>query len=331
MGSDMTCFDWSNQASSYLDGSLNPGLKKVAEAHLESCKDCRERHQRYRLILDSLGSLPRISAPASIKYEREAREKGNPTKSTRGWTPYDRFVRPLVKPLRDLSPRTWSWISASILGFIALTALPKLQALYDARLQKRLEAVNFAELPVTQAPPQETGETEDLGQLDDFSGDEGEEDPSQFANGSSSNTTEGGLQRASWEGEWDPSKHRTTEQASSVPGAQVWRFILRTDSPQDLRSKVHQVLLKSGVSPQAKMIHGFVAPGGIQFDVLAPARSIPDLRDALEKLSEEHSPAADPSSTDNPYPTQPFTWYRNRSKRPIPSGAARVVIWLSLT
>lgn len=331
MGSDMTCFDWSNQASSYLDGSLSPTLKKTAEAHLENCKECRERHQRYRLILDSLGSLPRFSAPASIKYEREAREKGKTAKSTRGWTPYDRFVRPLLKPLRELSPRTWSWISASILGFIALTALPKLQALYEARLQKRLEAVNFAELPVTQAPPQEGGEAEDIAHLDDFSGDEGEEDLSQLAGGSSTSSGEGSIQKTSWEGEWDPSKNRGSDQTSSVPGAQVWRFILRTDSPQDLRAKVHQVLLKSGVSPQAKMIHGFIAPGGIQFDVLAPARSIPDLRDALEKLSEEHSPSADASAADNPYPTQPFTWYRNRSKRPIPSGAARVVIWLSLT
>ncbi len=328
MGSDMSCFEWETHASAFLDGALSPGLKRSSESHLEACKECRERHQRYRLILESLASLKRIPAPAEIKYEREAREKNRPARTARGWSRADRFTRPVLKALRGLSGRTWGWVSLSVIGFIVLAALPKLQALYDARLQKRLDAVNFAELPVTQAPPQDAAGEEDLSNLDDFSGDEIEEGELASDSDSATGTS---LRAASWEGEWDPSKLKDSATRSSATGAQVWRFILRTDSPQDLRTRVHEALLAAGVSPQSRMIHGFVAPGGIQFDVLAPASAIPDLKESLQKLSDAHSPAEDPQRAESPYPTQPFTWYRNRSKRPLPAGAARVVIWLSLT
>jgi hypothetical protein len=329
MGPNLSCFDWETQASSFLDGTLTPGMLKSAEAHLESCKECRERHQRYRLILESLASLRRYPAPAELKYEREASDKRRPIRpATRGWSRTDRFTRPITRAMRSLSGRTWGWLSLSLLGFLVLTALPKLQSLYDSRLQKRLDAVNFAELPVTQSPPQEQTSEEDLANFDDFSGDEGEEDAGAGQTDSDTGTH---LKSASWEGEWDPSKWKEASTRPTTTGAQVWRFIIRTDSPQDLRAKVHEALLEAGVSPQSRMIHGFVAPGGIQFDVLAPASAISELKDALQKLSDAHSPTNDQQAAESPYPTQPFTWYRNRSKRPLPAGAARVVIWLSLT
>jgi hypothetical protein len=213
----------------------------------------------------------------------------------------------------------------SVLGFVILTSLPKLRSLYEGRLQKRLDAVNFAELPVTQTSGVPASESDvEAAAVDDFGGEESEDD-SESALDAGGETTS----HTRWEGEWDSSKAHST--GSTTAGAQVWRFSIRTDSPQDMRTKIHDALIKAGVAPTAKMIHGFVAPGGIQFDVLAPVGSVEDLKKTLQEFSDEHAPADDSAASEHPYPTDPFTWYRNRSKRPLPQGAARVIIWLSLT
>lgn len=330
MGSDLSCFDWLNHSSGHLDGNLPPALQKSADQHLDHCKDCRERHQRYRVILDRLGGLKRVPAPPKVKYEREPQEKGRNHPGRPGWSRMDRVTRPVLRTLRGLNARSWAWITISFLGFVILTSLPRLRAFYEARLQKKLDAVNFAELPLTQAPQAGEGAESDDAVIDDFGGDEGDEG-GEGGEEDSTHSRGGGLVKASWEGEWDPGRSKTESSHKNAPGAQLWRFTLRTDSPQDLRQKIQQLLLDSGAAPTSRMIHGFVAPGGIQFDVLVPVESIPTIQEALQKLSNEHSPPSDAEGGENPYPTEPFTWYRNRSKRPLPPGAARVVIWLSLT
>ncbi len=330
MGSDLSCFDWSNQASAYLDGSLPPGAQKAADQHLADCADCRGRQQRYRLILDSLRSLDRVAAPAKIKYEREVAEPGRKRAAPTRWPELERrlrpVIRPILQPLKGLNARSWAWIIFSVLGFVTLTSLPKLRALYETRLQKRLDAVNFAELPITQASGGPADSENEPAMVDDFGGEDAEEDDSQAAD-----TATGAVQHTRWEGEWDPAKHKASQGSGAGSGAQVWRFILRTDSPQDMRGKIHDALIKAGAAPTAKMIHGFVAPGGIQFDVLVPSESIDDLKQVLKEFSDEHAAPEDSGAAENPFPTEPFTWYRNRSKRPLPQGAARVIIWLSLT
>jgi hypothetical protein len=319
---ELNCFEWTSQSSAFMDGALPPSTQKAAESHIEKCKDCAERLQRYRLILESLRNLERYRAPPEIKYERELQSHTQPKTAAPGWRRSDRLIRPILRPIKNLNSRSWTWIGISIIGFVVLTTLPKLQSLYESRLQKRLDSVNFAELPITQAPLQDISAEEDASQYDDFSGDEGEEE---------TGLADHAIQEPA-PSEWDSSAQAKAASGTiQVAGAQVWRFILRTDSPQDLRPKVHEALITAGVSPQSRMIHGFVAPGGIQFDVLAPAASITKLKEVLQKLSEEHSPTQDHTVADHPNPTQPFTWYRNRSKRPLPNGAARVVIWLSLT
>ena len=329
MGSDLSCFDWSNLASAYLDGSLPPGSQKAADQHLADCADCRGRQQRYRLILDSLRSLDRVPAPAKIKYEREVAETAGKRSAPTRWPELERrlrpVVRPLLQPLKGLNARSWAWIIFSFLGFVTLTSLPKLRALYETRLQKRLDAVNFAELPITPASGVPADSETETAMVDDFGGEESEEDDSQ-----TNDINSGGIQHTRWEGEWDASKSKSS--GSTTAGAQVWRFILRTDSPQDMRGKIHEALIKAGAAATSKMIHGFVAPGGIQFDVLVPSDSIDDLKQVLKEFSDEHAPPSeDSAAAENPFPTEPFTWYRNRSKRPLPQGAARVIIWLSLT
>ena len=329
MGPNLNCFEWSNHVSGFLDGNLPPAIQKLAGQHLDECKDCSERNHRYRQILDSIRSLKRISAPAKIKYERDPQEGPKKTQKSNRWSRADQFIRPVARYLRSLNARSWAWISVSLFGFVVLTSLPKLRAMYEARVQHKLDAIHFAEMPITH-DTQDTGDSQDVAPLDDFGGEEGD-DTEAINTDSGSGDPQGKLQKTNWQGEWDQSRSTTEGKGQSSTGAQVWRFIMRTDSPQELRQNVQGILLKAGALPSARMIHGFIAPGGIQFDVLVPSESIQDIQDALKRLSDEHSPAQEQSASDNPFPTEPFTWYRNRSKRPLPSGAARVIIWLSLT
>ncbi|NDD91058.1 hypothetical protein EBZ37_03110, partial [bacterium] len=116
--------------------------------------------------------------------------------------------------------------------------------------------------------------------------------------------------------------------------SQLWRFNIRTDSPQELRSKIHHTLQKAGALPSSRFIHGIAVPGGIQFDALVPLEKIENLKEELATFANKKitsgNQQAEPE-VERPLPSSPFTWFRNRSKRPLPAGSARVIIWLSLS
>jgi hypothetical protein len=69
-----------------------------------------------------------------------------------------------------------------------------------------------------------------------------------------------------------------------------------------------------------------------------PQTVIPQLKSQLEKLTplataDGTQADAEEAAEQEPgarMPNGPFTWYKNKSKRVLPSGKSRVVIWLSL-
>ena len=110
-----------------------------------------------------------------------------------------------------------------------------------------------------------------------------------------------------------------------VGSSEIWRFNLKTDSPHEVRHRIEQILGDLHVPASTPGFGGVEAPGGIQFDLLVPRGIVLELKKQLQKLSPKQVPAegATVASADN------FTWYKNRSKRKIAEGRARVVIWLS--
>lgn len=106
-----------------------------------------------------------------------------------------------------------------------------------------------------------------------------------------------------------------------VGKGEIWRFNLKTDAPALVRSQILKALQENGIPEITAGIGGVEAPGGIQFDLLVPQQAIPPLKTQLERL-------AGTPSENMPF-TETFTWYKNRSKKPIPNGMSRVVIWLS--
>ncbi len=123
------------------------------------------------------------------------------------------------------------------------------------------------------------------------------------------------------ESEGENSGGVAVESDVQVGRGEIWRFNLKTDAPALVRNQILKALRDNGIKESTAGIGGVEAPGGIQFDLLVPQSVIPPLKVQLERLAG--------SPNDNLPFSETFTWYKNRSKKPIPSGMSRVVIWLS--
>ncbi len=119
-----------------------------------------------------------------------------------------------------------------------------------------------------------------------------------------------------------------------VGDSEIWRFMIRTDSPRDLRAKVIEVIktslaetgATSAESLSAKEAEGTVAPGGILFNFMISKSAVVGMKERIEKLVQSETPQSS-AKVDKLKP--PFTWYKKKVAKEIPAGKTRVVIWLS--
>jgi hypothetical protein len=132
---------------------------------------------------------------------------------------------------------------------------------------------------------------------------------------------------ASDEGEDHHHAEVTVDPNLQVGKSEIWRFNIKTDSPALVRTKIMKAFEEVGIKKETPGYGGIEAPGGIQFDLIVPQDSIPQLKAQLEQLSQPQNPSEDPAQRGSSGST--FTWYKNRSKKPIPPGTSRMVIWLS--
>ncbi len=108
-----------------------------------------------------------------------------------------------------------------------------------------------------------------------------------------------------------------------VGQSEIWRFNIRTDSPEDLREMVKEYLDSLGQDRTLAGSDGIKAPGGIQFNLLLPREYVSELKNKMHLFAKSY--VGDPNST----VSDTFTWYKIKSRKRIPSGKTRVVIWLS--
>jgi hypothetical protein len=275
--------------------------KKDADTHLESCPACMERFNHYRTILTSISSQPRTPLPLAIRKTPLA------------------FALPRIDlhTHRSRWERTPWYIRTSIEAFgiaalilFVVTLVPKMRTIYEKNVERRLEAFNAEEL-ITEMDDTKRGEvplargktetTEDS--TDDYTGDEeGDEESIQSAD-------------------------TTDESDVKVGNSEIWRFVLKTDSPHEIRSKIVEMLILAGLPKSTDGIGGVEAPGGIQFDLIVPKSAVANLKHGLQKLTSSISKQQAGSSPIG----DSFTWYKNKSKKFIPPGKSRIVIWLSQT
>lgn len=106
---------------------------------------------------------------------------------------------------------------------------------------------------------------------------------------------------------------------------EIWRFHFKSESPRELEKIISEKLVQLQVSdPQPKAV---IAPGGIQIDFTLPRSRVLEVRDEMTALSDRYSPQN--PTIKSGIQSQAFAWYRNRSRKPIPPGKSRIVIWIS--
>jgi hypothetical protein len=109
-----------------------------------------------------------------------------------------------------------------------------------------------------------------------------------------------------------------------VGSNEIWRFMLKTDSPHEMRPKIVKILTGLQIPTTTRGIGGIEAPGGIQFDLLVSPEIISDIMHELQAIAPKP-----PAELEKSPAGQTFTWYKNKSKTKLPDHKARVVIWLS--
>ncbi|MBC7691288.1 MAG: zf-HC2 domain-containing protein [Methylotenera sp.] len=310
----INCFEWQNRSSDFLDGTLIGTPRRLADEHLDSCESCSERHRRYVTLLSTISSQPRAAVPIPLRQAPLAFSlpKLDISNSRSKWQQTPWFIRTGVEGL-----------GLACITLIVISMVPKMRSLYERGIERKLEAFNvhddseytedsgLASAPLVRGKPVDAGATSPTGEFtpvmntvpaEDFSASEGESEQ--------------------------------TGKKMKVGNAEIWRFNLKTDSPHQIRPQIVKTLVDLKIPANTPGLGGIEAPGGIQFDLLVPQSVIPNLKAQLQKLAASGHIAAkngvkvalvSNDSTSN----QPFTWYKNKSKREIPKGRARIVIWLS--
>lgn len=307
MEQPLDCFKWHSHCSDYLDGTLPDSLKREADEHLVACRDCGERYKHFRLILSSIAGQPRAMMPAAIRKAplSSAWARAGAARELTRWRFWTRLPRWEYVPwyLRTVIEGT----GIVLIILVGITSAPKIRTLYEKSVDRNLtdfrEGTSLEDTAEAVVPPLLTLPVK-LTELDPKA------DPAGAA-----------------KSEDEISGEDDAEEESPKAGrSQLWRFTLKTVSPDELRPLVIKTLTELGIPSETTGLGGMQVPGGIEFDLILPDASVPNIKHSLSKLtprlSEQSNSAAAPGP-DN------FSWYKVKSKRKLPAGSSQVVIWLS--
>lgn len=303
------------------------------------CQKCDSQLEKIKFLLDQITKLTKHRLPNSIRSAPLQAHSSSLANTSGKSTLLPGFFQRSSSNLWKKIP--W-WIRTGLesvgIAFVILfvvALLPKLRSLYEQNIEKKLTSFNLAEFsqssgddpdtdqantPIARGRTQGEADTENTsGDGDDFADESAtpDEPPSEAIESS------------------EGSDISAENKKIHVGQSEIWRFMIKTDSPHDVRPKIVAILigLKAGIAPNTA--GGVEAPGGIQFDLIVPSTTIPILKTQLERLSTpgqiegastEH--AADPNTTAYSY-GDTFTWYKRKSAKKLPAGKARVVVWLS--
>lgn len=288
MERQLNCFEWQVRSSDFLDGTLPDSEKREAEDHIDTCKECHERYKRYRVILSSIASQPRTPLPSAIKKSplKAVVALGEAKLSLSRWERLPWYFRTLVEG-----------VGIVIVITIGIASAPKIRQIYEKSIEQSLtdfkESFHVSEPIVETADPTiPSVQGKHLSPMETAEEDEisGEDDSDQ--------------------------------KSVHVGRSELWRFTLKTVSPDELRPQVVKALNELKVPMNTPGIGGIKVPGGIEFDLVLPQSIVADIKHTLQKLT----PASHEDTKSN---LSSFSWYRVKSKRKLPEGKSQVVIWLA--
>lgn len=289
----MSCFEWQNQLSNFLDNTLETSLQKAALHHLKKCAPCEEKLQHYRLILTQLSELPKQTLPRTLHQGSRSLNFLRPETFRMSLSQWERvpwYIRLLLES---------TGIVFAIL--IVISTVPKIRALYEKDSDQHLNDFRD-DLNTAQLNHEETTE------------------PSYVSSPALT------LDEDDLEGENDSDESKIT---ASREKADLWRFTLKTVSPEELYPLVLKMLRDLNIPIKTSTTQGVKVPGGIELDLIVSKELIPDLKKALENLQTLAPVESHVENTAKTFGPSNFTWYRVKSKRPLPEGKSKVVIWLA--
>lgn len=317
----MNCFEWRNHASDYLDGALIGAMKSEADRHLDSCKECSERQKHFRIILSSVSSQPRTPLPIPIR--KAPLSSGRPLFDIKRLGRWDRIPWYLRTTLEGVG------IVAMIL--LGISAGPRIRSLYEKSLETNLQELTQSfhewrdsnpEVTTPETAPLLRGKAALAGvgaSSEEFAS--SEEGSSENAASDSKDDDDGEL---AGDTTVDGGNGSMGDADVRVGSSEIWRFILKSDSPHDIRPKIVKILTDLQIPQDTPGLGGVEAPGGIQFDLLVPQAAVNGIKKQLQAIA----PKAPAELAQTPA-GETFTWYKNKSKKPLPPQKIRVVIWLS--
>lgn len=291
----MDCFETRNHMTDSIDGTLPPGVRQDFENHLKDCDPCTKQSGRLRELIQVMHGQNRAAIPLELRDD--------PLSFKLPALPFDKNPKAIWKNLPVWVRLIIEGVAIACVVSLGIQVGPQIRSFYEHRMDQRLQTMIAAEdLSNEGAIPLSRGKADP----------ESAHSDTEFASEESEETSGSGEEVVV-----DPNLR--------VGRGEIWRFNIKTDSPALVRSKIMKAFADSGIPESTAGFGGIEAPGGIQFDLIAPQSAIPQLKAQLEKLAAPH---AGETPGDTPF-SDTFTWYKNRSKKPIPSGTSRVVIWLS--
>lgn len=305
------CFMWNQKFSEALDHKLETAFQKQLDTHLKDCKTCQTRLKHYHALISQIGLQSRQTLPASLKkspFQMLFFPRGEVSRIA--FSRWQAIPWPLRVAVQSVG------IIFGVLFFVSVG--PKLRTLYENRIEKSLG--EFHEDQILVSNPGDLQEDLDDARL------------------LSENASKGlNPDELSGEDDAEESDSRPAKNGVKSGKSELWRFTLKTVSPEELRPQVIQALTGIGISPSTHGISGTRVPGGIEFDFLLSQNKVGEVKAALEKLAPPPLPVApenEPQEDDSKKGirragNETFTWYRVKSRKEVPAGQAQIVIWLS--
>ena len=297
----LNCFQWRRHVSDLLDDSLPADTRQEVQKHFRGCSSCEASFQRYVKIVAAIRGQSKAEIPEALKRA--------PLSAILPQITSSQFSISRWEKLPWYFRVTLETAGIVAIVFLGISSAPYLRNIYERSVEKNLN--DFKEMN----PAGESSKDFAEGSIPLL------EDQPQAAKPSGS---ESGVPPVEEGDELSGENDRGEVLAGRSGNHQLWRFTLKSVSPDELRHQVIRALTDLKISDKTPGLAGMTVPGGIEFKMLLPEEKITDVKAALQRL-------APPSTEDAKVipGTETFTWYRVKSKNKVPEGKAKVIIWLS--
>ena len=296
MENSLNCFQFKKMSVDFFTSDLNDMHTDALRNHFNQCSACQELSAHYQIIQSILKNHPQAALPPTLKaapFSAALPKLPSGSVSSSRWERSPWYMRILIQT---------SLIVFCVTALVSST--PKLREIYETQIERNLHDLQ---------------ETPSLHEDSTLADQKVLMESSYNSNHAELESTEDSL-----DGEDDFAS------TSKSGHSQLWRFTLKTVSPDELRVDILKLLSKFDLTPKSSGLSGIQVPGGIEFNFLLASEQISSLKNELQRLAPPDSTFTSTSTGQTQSPgSESFTWYKVHSKKKLPDGKAQVIIWIS--